>query len=157
MDGYDLSNVVVTQGGVEVNYKLSADKTAISFITVETSPSIIKGLRAGRYKLEETVTPEAYLTADAIIFNLLSDGSTDCNGDVRVAGSPIIMVDQADPTYHTDGNGDESGSEKKPSPKPIPATGEEINFGIVSIAVVFILAAVFLSGYSAYRIKRRKG
>ena len=138
-----MSGVFVTQGDKEIMPKISADKKTISFDTVDTSPSIVRGLKAGRYELRETVTPEAYKTADAITFTLLNDGSTDCNGQVTIAGSPIIMVDLADPTY------------KIPNKPDLPSTGEEISFTTVA-GIVTILLAVSLAGCGVYRVKKKK-
>ena len=148
LDGYDLSDVVVTQNGVAVTVTLSEDKTAISFTTVDTSPSIIKGLRAGTYELKEVVTPEAYLTAEAITFKLLNDGSTDCRGDIRVAGSPIIMVDEADPYYSTD------VISANRTPASVPATGEQTSaYAFAGIMLLGMCAACF-AGFTVYRKKK---
>ena len=143
LDGYDLSGVFVTQGDKEIMPRLSADKKTLAFDTVDTSPSIVRGLKAGRYELRETVTPEAYKTADAIEFTLRNDGSADCRGQVVIAGSPIIMVDQADPTY------------KVPNKPNLPSTGEEVSPATV-IGIITILAAVCLAGTGVYRIKKKK-
>jgi LPXTG-motif cell wall-anchored protein len=123
--------------------RLSADKKTLAFDTVDTSPSIIRGLKAGRYELKETVTPEAYKTADAIVFTLRNDGSAECPGEVVVAGSPIVMVDLADPTY------------KVPNKPNLPSTGEEVSPATV-IGIITILAAVCLAGTGVYRIKKKK-
>ena len=148
LDGYDLSGVVVTQNNVAVTFTLSEDKTAISFTTVGTAPSIIKGLRAGTYELKEVVTPEAYLTAEAITFKLLNDGSTDCNGDIRVAGSAIIMVDQADPSYDTD------VISAKRTPGSIPATGEQMSFMAFAGVMLIGMCAACFAGFAVYRKKK---
>ena len=95
-----MSGVTVTQNGVAVSYKLSDDHASVSFSTTDTAPSIVSGLRPGIYELKETVTPEGYLTADSIVFILYDDGTyTDSGISVTVAGSPIVMVDKADPSY----------------------------------------------------------
>ena len=138
-----MSGVIVTQGNTEIIPRISADKKTISFDTVDTSPSIVRGLKAGEYELKETVTPEAYKTADAIRFTLRNDGSVDCSGDVIIAGSPIIMVDLADPTY------------KVPNKPNLPSTGEEVSPATV-IGIITILAAVCLAGTGVYRIKKKK-
>ena len=75
LDGYDMSNVYVMQNGKKITHKLSDDKTAITFATVDTAPSVVCGLKAGDYSLTETVTPKKYLTADAITFTLYADGT----------------------------------------------------------------------------------
>ena len=105
-DGYDLSGVKVTQNGVSVDFTISEDKASISFSTVDTAPSIVSGLFAGSYELKETVTPEGYLTADSIHFVLNDDGSYTKDLEVIVAGSPVVMVDRADPTYNQNNNPD---------------------------------------------------
>lgn len=138
-----MSDVTVTQGNKVIKPRLSADLKTIAFDTVDTSPSVVSGLRAGQYELKETVTPEAYLTADAIRFTLRNDGSTDCSGQITIAGSPIIMVDKADPTY------------KQNNKPPIPATGEEISLTTV-LGFAVLLLALSLTGYGVYRIKKKK-
>ena len=144
LDGYDLSNVKVTQGGTEVTVKLSADKSSISFSTVDTAPSIVSGLKAGDYKLEETVTPVKYQTADAIKFTLYPDGYTKRVGDVTVSGSPIVMIDKADPNYHQGGDN-----------PPVPATGEMTSATTMIGATLMILAAVCFTGLYLLRRKKR--
>jgi hypothetical protein len=145
LDGYDLSSVVVKQNNKPITFTLSADHKSISFNTVEDSMSIICGLYPGRYELKETVTPEAYLTAEAIVFELLPDGSADCgNGNVIVKGSPIVMVDKADPTYVISS-----------SRTPIPATGEEISIYTV-FGIIALLFALSLTGYGVYQFKKKK-
>lgn len=149
VDGYDLSNIVVTQNGTPIQYTLSDNNTAITFVTVEGYPSIIQGLFAGTYELEETVTPEAYLTAEKITFKLNPDGTvTDGEGKVSVYGSPIVMIDKADPTYNT-----EVISANR-TPNPIPATGEQDSYiAIAGIALVGLCSAA-LAGLGVYRKKR---
>ena len=154
LDDHDLSNVVVTQNGVQVKVTISPDKHAISFYTVDTAPSIIKGLRAGRYELKETVTPEAYLTAEAIVFSLLPDGSTECGGKVTVAGSPIIMVDRADPNYKTDWDTEVISANREP--KSIPATGETTSVVTTAGIVILTLSAACFTGYFIFNTKKRK-
>ena len=139
-----MSSVIVTQNGVAVTIKLSADHKAISFTTVDNAMSVVTGLQPGRYKLTETVTPEAYLTADAIYFDLLADGNVDCNGQVIVKGSPIVMVDKADPDYNSPA--------KRPS---IPATGEQIAL-VTIIGVIVLLGAVCFAGFGVYRIRKNR-
>ncbi|MEE3472599.1 MAG: SpaA isopeptide-forming pilin-related protein, partial [Butyrivibrio hungatei] len=143
LDGFDMSGVTVTQGNDTITPRLSADKKTIAFDTVDTSPSVVKGLRSGQYELKETVTPEAYLTADAIRFTLRFDGSIDCSGQITVAGSPVIMVDKADPSY------------KQKNNPPIPATGETVSLSTMMGFAVLSLA-LGLTGYGAYRIKKKK-
>ena len=143
LDGYDLSSVIVTQDGKQVTVKLSADKSSISFSTVDTAPSIVSGLKAGDYELKETVTPVKYKTADAIKFTLYPDGNTKRVGDVTVSGSPIVMVDKADPNYHQGGNN-----------PPIPATGETTSAMTMIGATLMILAAACFTGL--YLIRRKK-
>ncbi len=151
LDGYDLSKVVVTQNGVPVQFTLSDNNTAITFTTIEGYPSIIQGLFSGRYELEETVTPEAYLTAEKIVFVLNNDGTiTDGEGKISAYGSPVVMIDQADPYYDT-----EVISANR-TPNPIPATGEKSNFiALVGIALVGLCSAA-LAGLGVYRKKRNE-
>ncbi|MBR2822060.1 MAG: hypothetical protein IKD91_09350, partial [Clostridiales bacterium] len=155
LDGYDLSGVIVTQNGEPVEITISDDKTSVSFDTVDTYKSIIRGLRAGRYELKETVTPEAYLTAEAITFSLMNNGDADREDltELVVAGSPIIMVDEADPTYEQGGGTSVISADR--NPKSIPATGEENNFSVVTGLIVTILASVCLTGSGVFRIKKK--
>ena len=143
LDGYDLSNVKVTQGGTEVTVRLSADKSSIAFSTVDTAPSIVSGLKAGDYELKETVTPAKYKTADAIRFTLYPDGYTKRVGDVTVSGSPIVMIDKADPNYHQGGDN-----------PPVPATGEMTSATTIIGATLMILAAACFT--SLYLLRRKK-
>ncbi|PWJ71186.1 hypothetical protein B0O40_1052 [Ruminococcaceae bacterium R-25] len=143
LDGYDLSNVKVTQGGTEVTVKLSADKSSIAFSTVDTAPSIVSGLKAGNYELKETVTPAKYKTADAIRFTLYPDGYTKRVGDVTVSGSPIVMIDKADPNYHQGGDN-----------PPVPATGEMTSATTMIGATLMILAAACFT--CLYLLRRKK-
>ena len=145
VDGYDLSNVKVTQGGTQVAVTLSADKSSISFYTVDTAPSIVSGLKAGDYELKETVTPPKYKTADAIRFTLYPDGNTKRVGDVTVSGSPIVMIDKADPNYHQGGNN-----------PPIPATGEMTSATTMIGAALMVLAAACFTGLYIFRTKKKK-
>ena len=145
VDGYDLSNVKVTQGGTQVAVTLSADKSSISFYTVDTAPSIVSGLKAGDYELKETVTPPKYKTADAIRFTLYPDGNTKRVGDVTVSGSPIVMIDKADPNYHQGGNN-----------PPIPATGEMTSATTMIGAALMVLAAACFTGLYLFRTKKKK-
>ena len=132
------------QNGVAVNKTISADHKSISFYTVEDSMSAISGLKPGRYELKETVTPVSYLTADAIVFDLLPDGSADCgNGKVIVKGSPIVMVDEADPSYVI-----------STGRTPLPATGEQISVYTV-LGIVALLFAISLTAY-CLSFKRKK-
>ena len=150
LDGFDMSGVTVTQNGKTVSFILSADKTSVSFTTVDTAPSIISGLKAGSYELKETVTPEGYLTADSITFILNDDGSFDeGGGKVTVAGSPVIMVDKADPSYKKDNNdgGDDSGTS-------IPATGEQMSYYAIAGVMLLGLCAAFISGFAVYQKKK---
>ena len=152
VDGYDLSKIVVTQNGTPIKYTLSDDKSSISFVTVEGYPSIIQGLFAGTYELEETVTPEAYLTAEKITFVLNNDGTiTDGEGKISAYGSPVVMIDHADPYYNT-----EVISANR-TPNPIPATGEQSNYivAIAGIALVGLCSAA-LAGLGVYRKKRNE-
>ena len=146
-DGFDMSGVKVTQNGKEVSFILSADKKSISFTTVDTAPSIVSGLKAGRYMLSETVTPEGYLTASSIHFVLNADGSFDeGGGKVTVAGSPVIMIDQADPSYKKDGSDDEGTS--------IPATGENMSYYAIAGVMLLGLCAAFVAGFAVYQKKK---
>ena len=100
MDGHDLTNVKVSRNGTAVDTTLSSDKHTISFVTGGNTYSEITGLRMGKYQLKETVTPEKYLTADAITFEIKDDGSLYINS-VKVTGSMVVMIDRADPAYFT--------------------------------------------------------
>ena len=147
LDGHDLSGAVVKQGSKTIKVTLSADKKSISFVT-GTTPSLITGLKYGKYELKETVTPEAYLTADAIKFSIDRAGRLyDENGSVIVSGSPIVMIDKADPNY------------KKPTPSgnnKVPATGVGTSYApfigmfLVAISVACATAVVI------FRTKKRK-
>ena len=146
VSGYDLSNVTVvkTSDGSPITYKLSQDKTMISFDTPENDSAIIKGLRAGEYELEETVIPKAFLKADTIKFTLRPDGSVeDSAGNVIVAGSPIIMIDKADPTY---GQGHNT---------PVPATGEKTSTTTIAGLAILVLASACFTALVVYRKKKR--
>ncbi|MBP5304895.1 MAG: hypothetical protein J6Z02_03525, partial [Lachnospiraceae bacterium] len=147
LDGFDMSNVYVMQGGKKVTPRLSTDKTAISFDTVDTAPSIVCGLKAGDYSLTETVTPKKYETADEILFTLYNDGTN----NITVSGSPIVMIDKADPNYKPDDSDVISANRK-----PVPATGEEISLtSIIGVALI-CTCAVSLAGLGIYRIKRKR-
>ncbi len=149
LDGLDLSLVIVTQNGVKVTTKLSENNTAISFVTVDTTYSVVKGLKPGRYELEETVTPEAYLTADKIVFELKSDGSVaDSAGNVVVAGSPIVMIDKADPTYQT--------SVISANRSPIPSTGEGISYYTCAGVLILGMCTAGFVGFGVYRKKKKE-
>ena len=102
LDGFDMSNVYVTQNGANADIELSADKQSISFKTVDSMNSIVFGLAAGKYELKETVTPAQFLRADAIIFEVTDNGNV-VNTATNVQGSPIVMIDEADPTYNSSG------------------------------------------------------
>ena len=146
INGYDLSNVTVvkTSNGSPISFTLSQNNTAISFDTPENDSAIIKGLKAGTYDLEETVVPKAFLKADTIRFTLRSDGSVeDSAGNVIVAGSPVVMLDKADPTYNQGG-----GS--------LPATGEQMSGYTVAGYTILALAAACAAGYVVYRTKKKK-
>jgi hypothetical protein len=138
VNNYDLSNVVVTQNGVSVDFKISSDHTAISFKTVDNAMTVVSGLSAGDYELTETVTPTGYKTAAAIYFELRTDGSADCNGTVVVKGSPVVMIDEADPSYVISS-----------SRTPIPATGEQIS--ITTIAGIIVLLSLCFVGIVIYK------
>jgi hypothetical protein len=144
VSGYDLSNVTVvkTSDGSPITYTLSQDKTKISFDTPENDSAIIKGLRAGEYELEETVIPKAFLKADTIKFTLRPDGSVeDSAGNVIVAGSPIVMIDKADPNY------------KK---KAVPATGVGISPTNVIGAVALAAGAACCAGIVIYLFRKKR-
>ena len=123
---------------------MSADKKSIAFDTVEGQSTILKNVKPGLYQLKETVTPEAYLTADAITFTLKDNGDTECGGVVSVAGSPIVMVDRADPNYKQNGG------------TPIPATGETTGKYTVMGYVILALATACAAGFVIYRTKKKK-
>jgi uncharacterized surface anchored protein len=109
--------------------------------------TILKNVKPGQYQLKETVTPEAYLTADAITFTLKDNGDTECRGVVSVAGSPIVMVDKADPTYNQGGGN--GGT-------PLPATGETTGKYTVMGYVLLALATACAAGFVIYRTKKKK-
>ena len=136
------------QGGEAVQSKLSEDKTAISFNTVDTSRSVLQGLLPGRYELKETVTPKAYLTADAIVFTLKFDGSICCRGKVIVAGSPIVMVDLADPNYETETFDYDN--------TPMPATGEQMSIAAMMGVILLGFGVACLTGFGVYRSKKKR-
>ena len=73
--------------------------------------------------------------------------------ELVVAGSPIIMVDEADPTYEQGGGTSVISADR--NPKSIPATGEENNFSVVTGLIVTILASVCLTGSGVFRIKKK--
>ena len=133
LDKHDLSKVKVKRNGAEIASKLSADKHTISFVTGGNTYSMLTGLRAGKYKLVETVTPKAYLTADAIEFEITVDGELKYGGKTYVMGSPIVMIDKADPSY------------KKPKGGGVPATGAGVSASNV-VAGVLISVAVAAMG-----------
>ena len=142
LDGYDMSGAVVKQGSKKITVKVSSDKKSISFVT-GTTPSLVTGLKYGNYELKETVTPEAYLTADAIKFSIDRAGNIrDENGSVIVSGSPIVMIDRADPNY-----------KKKNS---VPATGVGTSPTNVIGAAVLALSAACCAGIIIYHIRKKR-
>ena len=100
-DGYDLTNVKVTQGETVVTPTFSNSNHTFTFPSSGDNYTKIEGLRVGKYVLEETTTPEKYLTADAIEFEITNDGELRYNGQTFVIGSRIVMIDRADPSYFT--------------------------------------------------------
>ena len=141
-DGYDLSGAVVKQGSKTIKITVSADKKSISFVT-GTTPSVVSGLKPGTYELKETVTPEAYLTADAITFTIERNGTIrDDKGTVIVTGSPIVMIDKADPNY------------KKH--KSVPATGVGTSPANVIGSIVLAIGAACCAGLVIYVIRKKK-
>ena len=125
-----------------MDFVLSDNNTAISFDTIENDSAIIIGLRAGKYDLEETVTPEAFLKADKITIELHRDGTfTDNGGTIWVQGSPLIMIDKADPTWG--------------GPK-LPPTGEETSITSIAGVVCIALCAFTLTGLGVYRAKKKR-
>ena len=142
LDGFDLSGATVKQGSKTISVKVSSDKKSISFVT-GTTPSTVSGLKPGRYELKETVTPEAYLKADAIKFTLNRDGSKRLDGstDIIVTGSPIVMIDKADPNY------------KK---KAVPATGVGISPTNVIGAVALAAGAACCAGIVIYLFRKKR-
>ena len=101
VDGHDLTNVKVTQGSTTVTPTFSNGNHTFSFSSSGDAYTKIEGLRVGKYVLEETTTPEKYLTAEAIEFEITNDGELKYNGQTFVIGSRIVMVDRADPDYFT--------------------------------------------------------
>ena len=100
-DGHDLTNVKITQGSTVVTPAFSNGNHTVTFPSSGDSYTKIEGLRVGKYVLEETTTPEKYLTADAIEFEITNDGELKYNGQTFVIGSRIVMIDRADPSYFT--------------------------------------------------------
>ena len=147
LDGYDLSGAKVKQGSKTISVTVSADKKSISFVT-GTTPSLVTGLKYGKYELKETVTPEAYLTADAIKFSIDRAGNVlDENGSVIVSGSPIVMIDRADPNY------------KKPTPSgknKVPATGVGTSYAPVIGMILLAISIACGTAVVIFRIKKRK-
>ena len=147
LDGHDLSGAVVKQGSKTIKVTLSADKHSISFVT-GTTPSLITGLKYGNYELKETVTPEAYLTADAIKFSIDRAGRLyDENGSVIVSGSPIVMIDKADPNY------------KKPTPSgnnKVPATGVGTSYAPYIGMLLLAISVACGTAVVIFRTKKRK-
>ena len=135
LDGHDLSKVKVSRNGTTITSKLSSDKHTISFVTGGNTYSMISGLRVGKYTLKETVTPEAYKTADAITFEITDDGNLKYNGKIEAIGSPIVMIDRADPNY----------KKKKSKGGAVPATGAGVSTSNV-VAGVLISVAVAAMG-----------
>ncbi len=182
VDGLDMSDVKVTQNGKEVEFTLSDDLSSISFTTVDTAPSIVSGLQPGNYELKETVTPEGYKTADSIYFVLNDDGSftEGTSIEVNVAGSPVVMIDEADPTYwryadinkitdkehsgspdknpnnNPDNSNKDSGNNKSGSSgnTPIPATGEKRSYFAAAGVMLLGLCAAIVTGLGIYRRKK---
>ncbi len=136
IDGFDLSGCVVTQNGAAVKAVLSNGNKSISFVTISTWPSIIRGLMPGTYELKETVTPEAYLTAEAIIFTVRDDGSV-WVGTVEMQGSKIVMVDKADPTYNQKTNTNTNTA--------VTATGEGTSAYTVAALIMMMMASAFVA------------
>ena len=141
LDKYDMSGVTVKQGGVIITVELSADKHTIT-IKTGTKPSEISGLKPGRYELKETVAPEAFLKAEAIRFTIDRDGKVKDENDIEVLGSPIVMIDKADPSY-----------KKKNS---VPATGVGTSPTNVIGAAVLAIGAVCCAGIVIYLIKKKR-
>ena len=141
LDGYDLSGAVVKQGSTKITIKVSADKKSISFDTA-TKPSVVSGLKPGRYKLEETVVPEAFLQAAAITFKINRNGKITDDNDVEVTGSTVVMIDRADPDY-----------KKKNS---VPATGVGTSPTNVIGAAVLALSAACCAGIIIYHIRKKR-
>ena len=100
-DGHDLTKVKITQGNTVVTPTFSNGNHTVTFPSSGDSYTKIEGLRVGKYVLEETTTPEKYLTADAIEFEITNDGELKYNGQTFVIGSRIVMIDRADPSYFT--------------------------------------------------------
>ena len=142
LNSYDLSGVTVKQGSKTIKVTLSKDKKSISFVT-GTTPSVVTGLKPGTYELKETVTPEAYLTADAIKIIIDRNGTIrDGNGTIIVTGSPIVMIDRADPNY-----------KKKNS---VPATGVGTSPTNVIGAAVLAIGAVCCAGIVIYQLRKKR-
>ena len=141
LDGYDMSGVTVKQGGKSITVEVSADKHTISIKTT-TKPSVVSGLKPGKYELKETVVPEAFLRADAITFCIDRDGTVRDENDVEILGSPIVMIDKADPSY-----------KKKNS---VPATGVGTSPTNVIGAAVLAIGAVCCAGIIIYHIKKKR-
>ena len=124
-------------------------KAMLEDIAVLTGATVISSDLG--YELKETVTPEKYLRADAITFTLMNNGDADCGaGLVIVSGSPVVMVDKADPSYKQGGNNSSR------DPKSIPATGEESSLSVLTGLAVLILAAVCITGLGVFRFKNKE-
>ena len=124
---------------------MSSDKHTISFVTGGNTYSLISGLRVGKYKLKETVTPKAYLTADAITFEVTDDGHLKYNGKIEVIGSPIVMIDRADPNY-----------KKKSKGTAVPATGVGVSTSNVVAGVLISLAVAAMGTCIVIFCKKKK-
>jgi hypothetical protein len=144
-DKHDLSNVKVTRNGSPITVTLSADKHTITFETGNVY-SIVTGLKGGTYILKEVTAPAGYLTAASIEFKIDPNGIT-YNGKTLILGSPVVMIDKADPSYKTKGKKKKSGG--------VPATGVGVSASNVA-AGILITASVAAMGTAIVLFKKKK-
>ena len=142
-----MSNVKVMQGSKQAKFTLSADKKSITFDTVST-PSLVTGLKYGNYELTEVTAPKGFLTAEAIKFKIDRAGNIyDENNQIIVTGSPVIMIDKADPNY------------KQPTPSgknKVPATGVGTSYAPVIGTILLAISIACGTAVVIFRTKKRK-
>jgi hypothetical protein len=101
LDGHDLTKVEVYQGNTKITPDYSDSNHTITFSSSGTEYTQLKGLRVGKYILKETTTPEKYLKAADIDFEITNDGKLISTNQAFVVGSRVVMIDRADPAYFT--------------------------------------------------------
>ena len=111
--------------------------TMVTFRTTSVHDALVFNLPAGEYYITETITPEGYVEADRIRFDVAPNAT-----EIHVYGTPaseftrrVLMLDLADPT----------ASQKGPSPK----TGEDATW-VLPIAAVCLAIS---SGIAIYLIR----